>query len=1083
MIGVPLSKSRVHLWLPLLYLVVGVSWVLGSDFVLSESLLGPGAESLVGSLKGVIFVALSALLIYVVTSRQPAPDVARVLPKARRRSLRRPVAIFLIAGLGIGASGWIVYWQQSAMIREEAADDLSTIGELKAQQIEQWLDDRQSAVEHAGRNEALAELELDASPEHAATDARLRAAILESLRDADDFRSVQMVSLDGEPIDAAGVPIPITARLKRLMLGARITGRVVRSDLYVPDGEARAEPVIDFVVALSDPRAPGDQNVAVLIARSPAAAFLDPLLANWPSHAASGESILYRRERDRALFLTRPRLAQRQPLADSVPLSDDRVAVVRIIDGERGPLAAIDYRGRPVLEFGRQIRGTGWYLVSKIDQSELYGPLRQLMLLAISLGLIALSATAGLVLLWWRGERLALSLRVNAAERRAAVLEEHFALAGRFINDAVLLYDASGRIVEVNDRAEAMYGYTRYEMLRMHLNDLRPAASPEGQFAEREFRAVMESGHTRPFVSRIWCKDGSTLPVEISPRVFSIDGRVFVQSIVRDISERVQNEARIAQISAERDRVLADLQLQFERMPTGCIVSDPGGRFVKVNPAFERIFGYSEAEFRAAEPFALIVPEPQRTELAARLAALAHAESPVAIVSDNVTRSGRHITCRWTNTPLRDDAGRLTGILAMCEDITERVATERALRASEERYRALAEVSPVGIFRTDAAGRLVYLNRRGCEISGLTAEQCLGDGWKSVLHPLDGAAVLQVWRSFQAPDGHNVQPTEFRILRPDGTMRWVLPQVLPELSADGGVSGYVGTVTDITVLKQAQMDLREARDHLEERVAERTRELEIARDEAERADRVKTAFLSTVSHELRTPLNSILGFTDVVLDGLSGPLNDVQHRQLAIVRDSSVHLRSLIEDVLDISRIEAGQLGLEIGEFDLADLLRRRVASFEPEAARKKLALQAQVDDELALVRSDERRVGQILNNLLSNAVKFTTAGSVELIATVRGARVRIEVRDTGPGIAPEDLDKLFKPFSQVTRPGGRLHEGTGLGLAISRQLARALGGDVTVVSEPGRGSTFSLELPLNVDADWRPTHATGIFRRDPALH
>ena len=290
-------------------------------------------------------------------------------------------------------------------------------------------------------------------------------------------------------------------------------------------------------------------------------------------------------------------------------------------------------------------------------------------------------------------------------------------------------------------------------------------------------------------------------------------------------------------------------------------------------------------------------------------------------------------------------------------------------------------------------------------------------------------------------------------------------------------------MTDITVLKQAQMDLREARDHLEERVAERTRELEIARDEAERADRVKTAFLSTVSHELRTPLNSILGFTDVVLDGLSGPLNDVQHRQLAIVRDSSVHLRSLIEDVLDISRIEAGQLGLEIGEFDLADLLRRRVASFEPEAARKKLVLQAQLEVALALVRSDERRVGQILNNLLSNAVKFTTAGSVELIAAVRGSRVRIDVRDTGPGIAPEDLDKLFKPFSQVTRPGGRLHEGTGLGLAISRQLARALGGDVTVVSEPGRGSTFTLELPLSVDADWRPIQATGIFRRDPALH
>ncbi len=1079
----PVRKSRVHLWLPLLYLVVGIAWVLGSDFVLNAAMLGPGAVGVVGSLKGTIFVALSALLLYIVTSRQPVPDAPRVLPASRIGGLLRPVLIFLLAALGIAASGWVIYRQQSQVVRQEAADDLATIGELKAQQIEQWLEDRQNAVEHAGRNEALAYAVLDTSPLHVAADARLRHSILESIREADDFQGVQLLSLDGRVIDGAGAPIVVTPRLERLALGARVTGRVVQSDLYLPDGAATAVPVVDFVVALSHREAPGDRNVAVLIARTPAGGFLESLLANWPSHAGTGESILYRRDGDRAIFLTRPRLGERLPLADAVPLGDQRYAATRILDGEYGPLEAEDYRGVPVLEYGRPIRGTSWYLVSKVDRAELYTPLRRLMTLAISLGLIALSAAAGLVVLWWRGERLALSLRVHAAERRAAVLEEHFSLAGRFINDAVLLYDADGRIIEVNDRAEAMYGYTRYEMLRMSLLDLRPAASPEGQKAQSEFRDAVATGSAKSFESRIWRKDGSTVPVEISSRVISIDGRVFVQSIVRDVSERVRQQARIAEISAERDRLLADLQLQFERMPIGCIVSDPQGRFLQVNPAFERIFGYDEAELTRAEPFALIVPEELRAEMAARIGELAQAESPVAIVSENLTRSGRRISCRWTNTPLRDDAGRMTAILAMCEDITERVATERALRTSEERYRALAEVSPVGICRTDRAGRLVYVNRRGCEISGLTAEECLGDGWTSVLHPEDRPAVLQLWRTYRAAGGRDVPPTEFRILRSDGTVRWLLPQVLPERDADGDVSGYVGTVTDITALKEAQDGLREARDHLEERVAERTRELEVARDEAERADRVKTAFLSTVSHELRTPLNSILGFTDVVLDGLSGPLNDVQHRQLSIVRDSSVHLRSLIEDVLDISRIEAGQLGLEIGEFDFADLLRRRVASFEPEAGRKRLALGAEIDPAIGAIRSDARRVGQILNNLLSNAVKFTAEGSVALRATRRGERVRVEVRDTGPGIVAEDLDRLFKPFSQVSRPGGRLHEGTGLGLAISRQLARALGGDVTVVSEPGLGSTFAFELPLRAAADWQPTHATGVFRRDPALH
>ena len=1078
-----MPKPRAHLWLPLIYFVAGISWVLGSDFVLSQAAVASGITDLVGSLKGVIFVGLSTLLIYVVTSRQPVPADSRLLPPMQHGGLLRPLLIFLLAGLGIAASGWMIYRQQSEVIRFEAGDDLSMIGELKAQQIEQWLADREMSVERAGRNAALAHLILDAGDPAAGFDAhaQLRSALLQSIREADDYQSVQLVSIAGEPIDCAGPPVPMSARLQRLVKGALVSGRVVQSDLYLPEAEAHAEPIIDFVVAVSDPQAPGDRNVAVLIIRAPAAKFLDPLLAGWPSHAQSGESILYRREQDRAVFLTAPRLDRRVPLADSVPLTESAAAVARVMNGERGTLSALDYRGVPVLEFGRQIKGTRWFLVSKVDRAELYSPLRRLFLLAVALGLIALSAAAGLVVLWWRGERLALSLRVSAAERRAAVLEEHFALAGRFINDAVLLYDSTGRVIEVNDRAEAMYGYSRYELLRLSVFDLRPADSPEGQFARSEFEAAVASGATQPFTSRIWRKDGTVVPVEVSPRVINIDGRVFVQSIVRDVSERVAQQARIAEISAERDRVLADLQLQFERMPIGCIVSTPEGRFQQVNPAFEQIFGYSQAEFQRAEPFALIVPPEIREDMAGRIAALAQAAAPIAIVNENITRSGRRIMCRWTNTPLRGPDGRLAAILAMVEDITEQVVTERALRASEERYRVLAEVSPVGIFRADPHGRLVYVNRRVCEISGLSAEQCLGDGWMSVLHPDDREPLHATWLDFRVHEGVVRVPTEFRIFHADASVRWLLPQVMPERDAEGAITAYVGTVTDITALKEAQRGLQEARDHLEERVAERTHELEIARDHAERADRVKTAFLSTVSHELRTPLNSILGFTDVVLEGLSGPLTDAQRRQLTIVRDSSMHLRSLIEDVLDISRIEAGQLGLEISDVDLPDLLRRRVAAFEPEAARKKLMLAIEVAPAIGVIRSDAKRVGQVLNNLLSNAVKFTSNGAVTLAARLAGDRIVIEVRDTGPGIAAADLGKLFKPFSQVTHPGGRLHEGTGLGLAISRQLARALGGEISVTSAPGRGSTFTFELPASMPAGWDPTSASGLFKRLPA--
>jgi signal transduction histidine kinase len=346
-----------------------------------------------------------------------------------------------------------------------------------------------------------------------------------------------------------------------------------------------------------------------------------------------------------------------------------------------------------------------------------------------------------------------------------------------------------------------------------------------------------------------------------------------------------------------------------------------------------------------------------------------------------------------------------------------------------------------------------------------------------VIHPDDAARVASAWKAYVHSLGAVPFAPEFRMLHRDGQIRWVLLQAAPECDVDGRLAGHVTTITDITLLKQAQFALQQAHDHLEERVAARTQELELAKNAAERSDRVKTAFLSTMSHELRTPLNSILGFTDVILQGHAGPISDLQRRQLGIVRDSSAHLRALIEDVLDISRIEAGQIALERTEVDVRELVTRRIASFGTEASRKGIALQMQQDAGIPSVHSDRKRIAQILDNLLSNALKFTDAGAVTVELRVTGRRVEIVVADTGIGIAPDALERLFNPFTQVVRPGGRLREGTGLGLAISRDLARALGGDVFVSSELDRGSRFTLWLPVETTstsaaAEWEPPSA-----------
>jgi len=270
-------------------------------------------------------------------------------------------------------------------------------------------------------------------------------------------------------------------------------------------------------------------------------------------------------------------------------------------------------------------------------------------------------------------------------------------------------------------------------------------------------------------------------------------------------------------------------------------------------------------------------------------------------------------------------------------------------------------------------------------------------------------------------------------------------------------------------LEAAQTELEAYQQDLERQVAARTEELQRSNEDLQYATLAKDEFLTSMSHELRTPLNSIIGFTDIMLREMAGPITEEQTRQLGMVNNAGHYLLALVNQILDLSKIESGEVGVSLDRFSICETIKDVVELMQPQAAQKGLTISRGPCPAALTVISDRQRVTQILVNLAGNAVKFTASGGVEITVEARDDELAIRVADTGPGIDSSAQPGIWEPFHQVTIAGGVKPEGTGLGLSISRELAQLLGGSISLESTPGRGSTFSLHLPLSPEAGATP--------------
>ncbi|BCW99390.1 MAG: hypothetical protein KatS3mg024_2217 [Armatimonadota bacterium] len=605
--------------------------------------------------------------------------------------------------------------------------------------------------------------------------------------------------------------------------------------------------------------------------------------------------------------------------------------------------------------------------------------------------------------------------------------------------DLVIWLAPDRRILYANEATSRVLGYTREELLSMRSVDInRPWDESRSQLLWERLRREK----SLRIEAELYAKDGRQIPVEIYCNHVEFNGREFNCAFVRDISERKRAE--------EQRNWLASFP---EHSPVPILELSRDGELTYQNPAAQEAFPGIEKQ----------TPEHPLVKSVLR----AHEEMHVRgtdTATLEATVDGRTFAVSITHLL---ELGR---IRAYCLDITHLKTIEQELRESEERYRRIVETAEEGIWVVDASDITTFVNNKMAAILGLKPSDMIGHPVSEFME--EQASDTGVDKE-EGPEGFRDQ-RDYCFRRKDGSEVWTLIATNPIFGKNGEYLGALAMVTDITARKNAEKELQDHTKRLEQAhrrlekqaqlLQKQADDLVRARDAALEAAKAKSEFLAVMSHEIRTPLNGIIGMSGLLLDT---ELQPDQRDFAETVHSCAVRLLSIINDILDLSRLESGRAEMEELQLDVAAVVDDCFEVVSVQAAQKGLELRSLVPEDVPRpLWGDEGKLRQILLNLVGNAVKFTEEGFVEVTVSRQSTGgdemlLRFEVRDTGPGIPPEGMNKLFQSFSQVNASTKRKYGGTGLGLAISRKLSEMMGGEIGVESEVGKGTTFWFTVKL----------------------
>jgi two-component system sensor histidine kinase/response regulator len=674
----------------------------------------------------------------------------------------------------------------------------------------------------------------------------------------------------------------------------------------------------------------------------------------------------------------------------------------------------------------------------------------------------------------------------------------------RFSVDLLCVIDFDGNFIRMSSAFLSQLGYLDSELVSIsliefiHLDDRLKILE--------QFHSINQGQPTFDFECRFYCRDGSYKNLKWR------GGTDPAQRLIYAIAREVKENKSYIHLYHEQEQDNCSI---LETVPICVFRADSGGNYNYINPVWTKVLGIKKEQAKG-EGWAKTLHPEDRDRVFSEWTKAVQLGCSFCSEYRYIRLDGQIIWVLGQAAAHRDKHGRITEYVGALKDITALKQAETALKqmnaeldarvqqrteellkaqqifqTSEEQFRQFSENLNQVFWMTDISKQvMLYISPAYEKVWGRFCESLYQNPseWLTAIHPEDREQVQSLLPA-QLSSEYDV---EYRIIRPDGKIRWIYDRSFPIRNEAGEIYRIAGIAEDISDRKEAELSLFKMNEELEKRVEQRTLDLKIAKEAAEEASKAKSVFLVNMNHELRTPLNAILGFSQLLLADTT--LNSDQKENLRIIKRSGTHLRTLINDILDISKIEVGRINLVAKDCNLKQMLTDLKEIFSLKAKEKCLSFKFEQDLTVPrYIHADEIKLRQVLFNLLGNALKFTQKGQVVLRVQVESeplesksslpqSKLVFAIEDTGIGIAPEEIDTIFQPFVQ-TRVGQNFPGGIGLGLPISQAFVQLMGGTISVTSEPEKGSCFQFIIPVKViltEGDIEPKGSPSILALQP---